>query len=418
LSVTSEVKLKAAVPPGSRFRGCEDVLVQDLQISVAVTRYRRERWETATGERIVAPLSPGILGGFGPERRRFIAAGDFQGQVTSERLTALLNGIGLKISKRQVVRLLSKGMEALAAEDQAVLRTGLETARWISVDDTSARRAGKDGFVTRVGDRRFTVFRTAMSKSRRAFLSLLQAGRTDYVVNDAALARMRTMNMAAAQVAALANHAETRFGDEAASHVHLHRLGFDTLKITLDPVKVATEAALWGATCDKDLLRDTVIVSDGAGQFRVGDHALCWVHADQLVHKLQPLCAAHRRSLAQPDLVVLCRPEGLSARPRSKARPELGDALWPDLHQPNRLGHGRPAVGPPAQDQTRPATRSGPTRDPASQQRFRKRQPHRRNQAQNLRRYRQRGRQDRPRYHARPAQDLQQARHLLLPVAR
>jgi hypothetical protein len=43
LSVTSEVKLKVAVPPGSRFRGYEDVLVQDLQIGVAVTRYRRER---------------------------------------------------------------------------------------------------------------------------------------------------------------------------------------------------------------------------------------------------------------------------------------------------------------------------------------------------------------------------------------
>lgn len=297
LSVTSEVKLKVAVPPGSRFRGYEDVLVQDLQISVAVTRYRRERWETATGERIVAPLPPGIIGGFGPELRRFIAAGHFQGQVTSERLTALLNGMGLQISKRQVVRLLSKGLEALAAEDQAVLRTGLATARWISVDDTSARHAGKDGFVTQLGDRRFTVFRTAMAKSRRAFLALLQAGRTDHVVNDAALARMRTMNMAAAQVAALANHAETRFGDEAAWHAHLRALGFDTLKITPDPVKVATEAALWGAICDQGLLRDTVIVSDGAGQFQVGDHALCWVHAERLVYKLQPLCDAQRRAV-------------------------------------------------------------------------------------------------------------------------
>jgi hypothetical protein len=45
------------------------------------------------------------------------------------------------------------------------------------------------------------------------------------------------------------------------------------------------------------LLRDTVIVSDGAGQFRVGDHALCWVHAERLVYKLQPLCDAHRRAL-------------------------------------------------------------------------------------------------------------------------
>jgi hypothetical protein len=79
LEVTTEVRLKVVVPPGSRFRGYEDVLVQDLKISVAVTRYRRERWETATGERIVAPLPAGIIGGFGPELRRFIAAGHFQG---------------------------------------------------------------------------------------------------------------------------------------------------------------------------------------------------------------------------------------------------------------------------------------------------------------------------------------------------
>ena len=90
LAVTSEMKLKAQVPPGSRFRGYEDVLVQDLPIAVEVVRYRRERWETATGERIVAAMPAGIAGGFGPELRRFILAGHFQGQVTSERLTALL----------------------------------------------------------------------------------------------------------------------------------------------------------------------------------------------------------------------------------------------------------------------------------------------------------------------------------------
>ena len=297
LAVTCEVRLKAAVPPGSRFRGYEDVLVQDLKISVAVTRYRRERWETATGERIVAPLPPGIIGGFGPEVRRFIAAGHFQGQVTSERLTSLLNGMGLQISKRQLVRLLSKGLEALAAEDQAVFRTGLETARWISVDDTSARHAGKDGFVTQLGDNRFTVFRTAMSKTRSVFLSLLQAGRTDFVINDAALAKMRAMDMAAAPIAALANHPAKRFTDEGAWQKHLQTLCFDTFAIKPDPVKIATEAALWGAICDQGLLRDTVIVSDGAGQFSVGNHALCWVHAERLVYKLQPLCDAHRRAL-------------------------------------------------------------------------------------------------------------------------
>jgi hypothetical protein len=42
----------------------------------------------------------------------------------------------------------------------------------------------------------------------------------------------------------------------------------------------------------------TVIVSDGARQFRVADHALCWVHAERLVYKLEPANAAHRKAVA------------------------------------------------------------------------------------------------------------------------
>jgi len=38
-------------------------------------------------------------------------------------------------------------------------------------------------------------------------------------------------------------------------------------------------------------------VSDGAGQFRVGTHALCWVHAERLVHKLVPATLEQRRAV-------------------------------------------------------------------------------------------------------------------------
>jgi hypothetical protein len=297
LTVTSQVKLKVEAPPGSRFRGYEDVLVQDLRISVEVVCYRRERWEAPDGRRIVAALPLGIRGGFGPELRRFIAAGHFQGQVTAERLTALLNGMGLQISKRQVVRLLSQGLEALAAEDQAVLRAGLETARWVTVDDTSARHAGRDGIVTQLGDDRFAVFRTGWSKSRRAFLSMLQAGRDDYVVDNEALAYMARLSLAGPLVARLAAHPMKRFTGEAAWRAHLQALGLDQLEILPDPVKVATEGALWAAVREQGLLGDTVIVSDGAGQFRVADHALCWIHSERLIYKLQPTNAEHRKAV-------------------------------------------------------------------------------------------------------------------------
>ena len=84
----------------------------------------------------------------------------------------------------------------------------------------------------------------------------------------------------------LAGHATTRFADRAAWTAHLTTLGITKLDVHPDPVRVATEGALWGSIAAQGLLDDTVIVSDGAGQFDVSHHAACWVHAERLVHKL------------------------------------------------------------------------------------------------------------------------------------
>src|SRR5271169_5073469 len=69
---------------------------------------------------------------------------------------------------------------------------------------------------------------------------------------------------------------------------HLQVLGLSAMNVTPDPVLIASEGALWGAIHHQGLLPDTVMVSDDAGQFRVGAHALCWIHAERLVHKLVP----------------------------------------------------------------------------------------------------------------------------------
>jgi len=74
---------------------------------------------------------------------------------------------------------------------------------------------------------------------------------------------------------------------------YLKRIGLTGLEVKPDPVQIATEAALWGSIAEQGLLDSTVIVSDGAGQFRIGEHALCWVHAERLIHKLTTFCEAH-----------------------------------------------------------------------------------------------------------------------------
>ncbi len=290
--------IRADIPPGSVFKGYESFEVQDLVISAKATRYLRERWVTPDGKTILAPLPEGIEGHFGPELRRFVLMQYHQGQSTMPRLLGLLRSVGIAISKRQLVRLLNENHAAFIAEAQDVLRAGLQTSPFISVDDTGARHATQNGYCTQIGNDWFTWFGTRTSKTRLNFLDLLRAGHTDYVLNDAAYAYMRAHDLSATSIALLAA-AQTQFADHATWRAHLDQLGLSTLKVRPDPVQIATEGALWGSVQAHDFLRDAVILSDDAGQFNVGRHALCWVHAERLVHKLDTFNDQHREAQAR-----------------------------------------------------------------------------------------------------------------------
>src|SRR3954447_19080511 len=231
--VTPETEVvRVTVPKGSQFKGYEPYQVQELVLTARVVCYRRERWLTPQGETIVGPLPGGIRGHCGPELRRFVLMQHHQGQVTVERLVTLLQAIGVSISKRQVIRLLIEGQDGFLSETREVLRAGLQTARWVSVDDTGARHAGANAICTQVGNDRFAWFGTTRSKSRLNFLDLLRAGHTDYVINDAALDYMRQHGLAGALVHRLAVHAPRQFADRAAWMAHLTQLGLTSLQVT------------------------------------------------------------------------------------------------------------------------------------------------------------------------------------------
>jgi hypothetical protein len=215
---------------------------------------------------------------------RFILMQHVQGQVTTERLLAQLRAVGVRIAKGQIVALLTAHKDGFHAEKDAVLEAGLATARWVTVDDTGARHAGRDETTTHIGDDRFAWFATRSSKSRLNFLELLRAGHPDYVINAAAAAYMLEHGLSEPVITALLAHERRTFADEVAWGAHLEALGLGAGRRRL-----VTEAALVGAIVARGLLTETVIVSDDAGQFDVLTHALCWVHAER--HLRRVVCA-------------------------------------------------------------------------------------------------------------------------------
>ena len=115
--------------------------------------------------------------------------------------------------------------------------------------------------------------------------------------------------------------------------------------MTPDPVRIATEGALWGSVKAHGFLKDTVILSDDAGQFDVGRHALCWVHAERLVHKLDAFTDPHHAAQQRVRALIWWFYGDLKAyRSRSDTPPQgrAAGTFRPDLPAPHRLRHPRP----------------------------------------------------------------------------
>jgi hypothetical protein len=294
LIVDEERVVPLAPQPGWRFKGFKVYTVQDLVVETRVVRYWRPCYRTPEGKLIIAPLPPEVTGHFGANLVRYLLSQHYQCRVTMPLLHQQLQDLGILISAGQISNLLTKGHDAFHAEKAAVKQAGLETARWISVDDTGARHLGINGVTTQIGDDRFTSFDTVASKSRLMFLMTLRGAFQDYVINPAALIYLHEHDAPETLIDRLIEPDDRVFADEDVWTDHLIALGITGAKA----VRLASEAAVAGSLDHHGLLQDAVIVSDGAGQFDVLRHGLCWIHAERLIHRLVTVTEEQRAAVA------------------------------------------------------------------------------------------------------------------------
>ena len=282
------------LPSGSRFKGYRNFIVQELNISPCNTRYRLAYYQLPDGSTVTATLPRGQQGcHFGNNLRSYILYQYHQCQVTQPLLLVQLREWGIDMSSGQLNHLLIEKHDYFHTEKDELLEKGLLSTGYVTTDDTGGRHQGKNGYVTHIGNEWFAWFKSSDSKSRVNFLSLLRAGRCEYRLNDIAFDYMQEQGLAAKSLSALLGSPICLFNSDEEWQAQLTRLGINQKR----HIRIVTEGALLASVLLHESMQELIIVSDGAGQFNVLKHGLCWVHAERLIHKLIPLNEAHREDI-------------------------------------------------------------------------------------------------------------------------
>ena len=201
----------------------------------------------------------------------------------------------MDISAGQVNRILVEEKESFHTEQSQVLQAGLETAEYIHTDDTGARHQGQNGYCTVIGNDLFAHFSSTKSKSRENYLRILRGANEEFILNEYSRSYLEQQQLAACHRSKLKfDHERICEGDQEWSQ-YLEVLGITSQKA----IKLVTEAAVLGAAIEHGLSPELIVLSDGAKQFDILVHALCWIHMERSLRRLNGVTAQRRQEIEE-----------------------------------------------------------------------------------------------------------------------
>ena len=284
------------IPVNAKFNGYRDYDVQELKIERHNIRFRLAEYVTEEGKTIVGQLPPEYRQGhYGPELVGYILYQHYQCRVPQTLIGEQIEEWGIDISTGQINQILTENKEVFHTEQKEVLAAGLETASFVHTDDTGARHQGKNGYCTVIGNQWFAYFRSSQSKSRQNFLQTLQGDNPIYVLNEYARSYLQSDNLAAKHWEKLQFSESVLAREESQWSSYLESKGILSSKAR----RLVSEAALLGGAITKGVSEDLRILSDGAGQFNVLVHALCWVHAERALRRLSGYTSQQRQNIEE-----------------------------------------------------------------------------------------------------------------------
>lgn len=300
LVIDEEIKVVVApeeIPAGAKFKGYKEIIVQDLVIRKNVIKYRLEQWQMVDGSYVFAKLpSAADLGHFGPGVWQYIVHQYNANRVPQNRIRADLMDKGIEISAGQIDEILKTTAEQLFAEKESLLSAGLQ-AEQAQSDDTGGRHNGKNSVTTLICNDYFAYFKSCWHKSRINFLEILCQSKIEYLITQESLNYIEAFQLAPAIFACMQELLGTSFADCRAWEGFLQKKLFGKTAR-----RVLTEGALIGTLMSrKTVTLETILMSDGAGQFNVFKHVLCWIHIERSIKRLVPI---NEQDRLERDLIL------------------------------------------------------------------------------------------------------------------
>ncbi len=283
------------LPEGATFNGYREYDVQEIVLHRHNIRFKLAEYVTVSGKTIVGKLPKGYLGHYGPTLKSFTLYQHYQCRVPQNLILEELREFGIDISCGQVNRFLVENKEFFHIEQSQVLQTGLETAEYIHTDDTGTRHQGQNGYCTVIGNDLFTYFSSSKSKSRENYLRILRGGHQDFVLNEYSRSYLEKQQLPLCHFSKLKFDKGVISKSDREWNEYLKVLGITSKQA----IKLVTEAALLGSAVEHGLSPELIVLSDGAKQFAILVHALCWVHMERTIRRLQGLTTKQRQEIEQ-----------------------------------------------------------------------------------------------------------------------
>ena len=284
LKITETVTIKNEAPEGAIFKGYSSFIIQEMVTQVKNIEYRCARWLLSDGTYYTEEIPVAYKGShFGPELRKHILYQHHNNRVTQGKIHQELKDKGIIISVGQIDAILQQETKNFAQEKEDILPAAMQVSTFLQTDDTGSRHNGKNGFSTVICNEMFSYFKTTDSKSRITFLKNLNVYKRPFIINDDALVYAKEHGLGQATFAWFASKLG-EFYDEGDFVIFLQQR-----ILSNKDKRIITEACLFAACIDGGFSREKIILSDGARQFNLFNHALCWIHAERALKKIIPV---------------------------------------------------------------------------------------------------------------------------------